>query len=64
MSPLYVFHCLDCGHRGDYYFKNRDVTGWKCEKCGGTRGEKIPALSSFRLHNTTPGGFTNTSSKS
>ena len=58
--PIYVFHCLDCGNIEEMYFPTIDVTGYKCTKCGGNKGEKIPQSSNFRLHNNLCGGFTNT----
>lgn len=59
--PLYVYHCLTCGHKAEYYFPTIDVTKWRCEVCGSNAGEKLPAPSSFRLHNDKVGGFTNNS---
>lgn len=61
--PIYVMHCLDCGFTDEYLFLTHDISKWKCSRCRGNKYEKIPARSSFRLHNEKTTGFTNTSSK-
>jgi hypothetical protein len=76
--PIYVVHCLKCGNIEEEFFPTMDVTKWRCHAlvtymdrsghnrtttCKSTMMEKLPARSSFRLHSTTPGGFTNTSPK-
>lgn len=58
--PIYVFRCLDCSCVEEAYFPTIDVTGWRCPRCGGNKGEKVPQKTSFRLRNNTCGGFTNT----
>jgi putative FmdB family regulatory protein len=59
--PIYVIHCLDCGAVTEEYFPTIDVTKWRCMKCGSDKMEKLPARSSFRLHNGKVGGFTHNS---
>lgn len=59
--PIYVIHCLDCGEITEEYFPTIDISKWKC-KCGSDKKEKLPARSSFRLHNIKTTGFTKTSS--
>jgi putative FmdB family regulatory protein len=61
--PIYIIHCLDCGRIAEEFFPTIDVTKWKCQACGSDKKEKLPARSSFRLHNEKCGGFTHNSSK-
>ena len=61
--PIYRIHCLDCGAITEEFFPTIDVTKWKCRTCGSDKKEKLPASSSFRLHNGKTTGFTHTSSK-
>ena len=73
--PIYIIHCLECGAIGEEFFPSIDVTKWRCKhlafdkemrtikQCGSDKMEKLPAASSFRLHNDRCGGFQNNSSK-
>jgi hypothetical protein len=72
--PIYIIHCLDCGNVTEEFFPTVDVTKWRCknivscpdlkghQECGSDKKEKLPARSSFRLHNIKTTGFTKTSS--